>query len=138
TLHVDRPRVQELMDEGVLEVGDGYRAKNSELSDSGLPFARAANINDGFRFADADKFPEDDLHKVGSKKSKPGDVVFTSKGTVGRFAFVTDETEPFVYSPQLCYWRSLSPGALSPAYLYYWMASKEFLEQVDAVKGQTD
>ena len=35
-------------------------------------------------------------------------MVFTSKGTVGRFAFVKDDTPRFVYSPQLCYWRSLN------------------------------
>ena len=70
-----------------LVIGDGYRAKNSELSEAGLPFARAGNISNGFQFSDADCFPEDQLHKVGEKNSRPGDTVFTSKGTVGRFAF---------------------------------------------------
>ena len=104
-----RRHVRDLIREGVLVVGDGYRAKNSELSSSGVPFARARNIADGFRFSAADRFPEDRLHRVGDKTSRPGDVVFTSKGTVGRFAYVRRDTEPFVYSPQLCFWRSLGP-----------------------------
>jgi type I restriction enzyme, S subunit len=88
---------------GVLSIGDGYRAKNSELSLKGLPFARAGNINNGFDFSEADHFPVSEKGKVGEKISKPGDVVFTSKGTVGRFAFVRETTPTFVYSPQLCY-----------------------------------
>ena len=130
--------IQELMDKGFLFVGDGYRAKNSELSKAGLPFARAGNINSGFHFDGAECIPEDKLAKVGNKVSKPGDVVFTSKGTVGRFAFVDTDTQPFVYSPQLCFWRSLNPNVIRPRYLYYWMSSREFFLQFNSVKGQTD
>jgi type I restriction enzyme S subunit len=133
-----RHRVDELINTGALAVGDGYRAKNNELSDSGVPFARAANINNGFRFTNTDRFPVEALPKVGEKLSQPGDVVFTSKGTVGRFAFVTDEVEPFVFSPQLCYWRSLDPDRINSRYLYYWLSGPEFAAQYTSVKGQTD
>ena len=128
----------DLIAKGKLSIGDGYRAKNSELGISGLPFARAANINGGFRFADTDRFPEKDLGKVGEKMSKPGDVVFTSKGTVGRFAFVRETTPRFVYAPQLCYWRTLDFDFLDGRWLYYWMCGKEFGQQAAGVKGQTD
>lgn len=130
--------VEDLIKSGYLEIGDGYRAKNSELSESGIPFARAGNINDGFKFEDADYFPESELPRVGSKISRPGDVVFTSKGTVGRFALVNEHSPRFVYSPQLCYWRSLDTEVIYPEYLYYWMNSKEFLQQIGYLKGQTD
>jgi type I restriction enzyme S subunit len=130
--------IKELINKKLLYIGDGYRAKNSELSCVGIPFARAGNINSGFNFENADLFPTNQLHKVGDKVSKAFDVVFTSKGTVGRFAFVKSYTPPFVYSPQLCFWRSLKYSFLDPRFLYYWMHSKEFLEQVYAVKGQTD
>jgi type I restriction enzyme S subunit len=43
-------RVENLIAAGALVVNDGYRAKNSELSDGGLPFARAGNVNNGFDF----------------------------------------------------------------------------------------
>lgn len=130
--------IKELINKKLLYIGDGYRAKNSELSCVGIPFARAGNINSGFNFENADLFPTNQLHKVGDKVSKAFDVVFTSKGTVGRFAFVKSYTPSFVYSPQLCFWRSLKYSFLDPRFLYYWMHSKEFLEQVYAVKGQTD
>ena len=131
-------RVQDLIDDGVLVVGDGYRAKRVELADEGLPFARAANIDGGFHFDGAELLGHEGIERAGHKLSVPGDVVFTSKGTVGRFALVRDETPPFAYSPQLCFWRSTDPDTLDPGYLFYWMQSDAFLHQVHAVKGQTD
>lgn len=128
----------DLISESKLAIGDGYRAKNSELSTSGLPFARAGNIDGGFHFEDADRFPEEDLAKVGDKVSKPGDVVFTSKGTVGRLAFVLPATPRFVYAPQLCYWRILDHNLIDNRWLYYWMCGGEFKQQISGVKGQTD
>jgi type I restriction enzyme S subunit len=122
----------------VLAIGDGYRAKNDELGPVGLPFARAGNIDGGFQFEGADRFPMENLSRVGEKVSRPGDVVFTSKGTVGRFAFVRETTPSFVYSPQLCYWRSLSPDVLDPRFLYYWMCGPDFWTQAAGVKSQTD
>ena len=79
-----RQRISDLIGGGALVVNDGYRAKNAELSTTGIPFARAGNINNGFHFEGADCFPVADIEKVGEKISQPGDVVFTSKGTVGR------------------------------------------------------
>jgi type I restriction enzyme S subunit len=78
------------------------------------------------------------LKRVGEKISKVGDVVFTSKGTVGRFAYVNEKSSRFVYSPQLCFWRSLNHSLIFPRFLFYWMQGREFFEQADAVKGQTD
>lgn len=150
--HIDRVGVEfysrwkeyntsELLDANILSIGDGYRAKNIELSatlSTGIPFARAGNIKGIFDFSNTDYFPLDDLKKVGEKISKVGDTVFTSKGTVGRFAYVNEETPRFIYSPQLCFWRSLDPNTLSSRFLYYWMQGAEFTEQSNAVKGQTD
>jgi hypothetical protein len=131
-------RVQDLIAQGRLAIGDGYRAKNNELARAGLPFARVGNVNDGFHFDDCDCFPEADLSRVGDKISQPGDVVFTSKGTVGRFAFVRPDTPRFVYSPQLCYWRALDAELIDPLYLFYWMCGPDFLGQYKGVAGQTD
>ena len=130
--------VSDLIDSGSLLIGDGYRAKNEELAASGLPFARAGNINNGFRFEGADRFPEGSLPRVGNKISQPGDVVFTSKGTVGRFAFVRPDTPRFVYSPQLCFWRAIDKSLIDPRFLYFWMYDREFFVQFKGVAGQTD
>lgn len=130
--------VAKLIEDNLLTIGDGYRAKNVELASTGIPFARVGNIDGGFNFAEADLFPLDGLNKVGDKVSRPGDVVLTSKGTVGRFAFVREGTPQFVYSPQLSYWRSLDFNTIDPRFLFYWIQGEEFSEQADGVKSQTD
>ncbi len=135
---VTRAQVADLIAEGKLVINDGYRAKNYELSSEGLPFARAQNINNGFRFDAVDRFSEEQLDRVGAKISREGDVVFTSKGTVGRFAFVRSDTPRFVYSPQLCFWRSVDRDHIDSEWLFYWMQSREFLIQYSGVAGQTD
>lgn len=130
--------IEELIRDGALLINDGYRAKNTELASQGIPFARAGNIDGGFHFEDADRVPPETLRRVGIKRSKPGDVVFTSKGTVGRFAFVRSNTPEFVYSPQLCFWRSGDETRIHPRWLYYWMNGREFYLQFKGVAGQTD
>ena len=133
-----RYEVADLLSDGALFIGDGYRAKNREFGPTGLPFARVSNINWGFNFRDVNLFPKKDLGKVGEKISQPGDVVFTSKGSVGRFAFVRETTPKFVYSPQLSFWRVLDRKLIEPRFLFYWMQGEEFRAQVYGLKGQTD
>jgi type I restriction enzyme S subunit len=133
-----RAKVSELGKEGILEIGDGYRAKNSELAAEGLPFVRAGNLNGGFDLDGAELLCPQSVAKVGNKISRAGDVAFTSKGTVGRLARVPRGLPSFVYSPQICFWRSLAPDRLHPAILYCWMASQDFQDQVSAVSHQTD
>ena len=133
-----RANVADLIREGVLEIGDGYRAKNSELGDTGLPFIRAGNLNNGFDTTGAELLREESVARAGIKVCRVGDVAFTSKGTIGRFARVAEHNGKFVYSPQVCYWRSLDPVRLHPVMLYCWMKSDDLGAQIAAVAGQTD
>lgn len=132
-------QVEALIGCGVLAVNDGYRAKNSELASAGLPFIRAKNLTpNGLELADADRLPVDTAAHVGIKRTKPWDTAFTSKGTVGRITLVSPDTQEAVYSPQVCFWRSLDFARLSPFVLHAWMMSPRFKAQIDSVKGQTD
>lgn len=130
--------VAQLLSEGVLVIGDGYRAKNSELASEGLPFARAANVRGAINVNGAELLSFETVQRAGDKISKPGDAVFTSKGTVGRFAFVGAADPTVVYSPQVCYWRSLDHKVVDPRFLFYWLHGAECRLQFDALKGQTD
>lgn len=136
--HPARTKAGDFIREGMLEIGDGYRAKNVELGSEGLPFIRAGNLNNGFDTSGADRLSHVSVARASGKISRVGDVAFTSKGTIGRFARVGETTERFVYSPQICYWRSLDHRRLHPAILYCWMQSGDFMDQVLAVSGQTD
>ena len=75
---------------------------------------------------------------MGSKISQPGDVVLTTKGTVGRVAIMPVGGPRFVYSPQVCYFRSEGRSPLIIHYLYYWFRSGAFWSQARSLKSQTD
>jgi type I restriction enzyme S subunit len=130
--------VGDLIRDGVLRVSDGYRAKNSELGAFGVPFARAANVRNGVHLDDAELLVPESVAKAGDKLALPHDVVFTSKGTVGRFALVGADDQQFVYSPQLCFWRVLDRETIDPRFLFFWMHGEECKSQFHALKGQTD
>lgn len=125
----------------ILEIGDGYRAKNSEMTGSrgGLPFVRVANVREGYLAIEgADALPVDYVERLGPKVSRTGDVVVSMKGTVGRQALVEDWHPRMAYSPQVSFWRTLDPKVVSPTYLYQWIRSEDFARQCSAVKGATD
>jgi type I restriction enzyme S subunit len=131
---------QQLLAEGLLEIGDGYRAQNNELGGTGPIFLRAGHVTDShIDFAGVEHFQEHLADKVRSKMSKVGDTIITTKGnSTGRTSFVTDRLPPFVYSPHLSYWRSRDPEKLCGGFLRYWSQGVEFIEQLSGMKASTD
>lgn len=132
--------IQALAKASLLEFSDGYRTRTDELGDIGFRILRVGEVQDGFIVepADPEYVREEFRATIRSKLSRPGDIVVTTKGTVGRRAWVTTEFAGCVYSPQVCYFRVLSPDEIDPFYLYFWLGSREFLTQLDAFKAQTD
>jgi type I restriction enzyme S subunit len=130
----------DLMERGVLEIGDGYRAKLEELGGDGPFFLRAGLlVGQGFDWASAERFRADVFPKVRSKIGQPGDTMVTTKGnSVGRTAYVPPGAPEFVYSPHLSYWRSADSSRLSSGFLRYWSRSREFLAQLEAMAHGTD
>lgn len=124
----------------LLEIGDGYRAKNEELGGDGPIFLRAGHVRDThIDFEDAERFHREREAAVMTKMCAPGDTIVTTKGnSTGRTSYADGDMPRFVYSPQLCFWRSLRNEQLNPFVLNQWMNGEEFRDQVDAVKGQTD
>lgn len=131
---------QELIDGGLLEIGDGYRAQNSELGGTGPAFLRAGHVTDSYiDFTGVEYFHEHLTDKVRSKMSQLGDTIITTKGnSTGRTSFVSDRHPPFVYSPHLSYWRSRDPEKLCNGFLRYWSRSVEFIDQLSGMKASTD
>ncbi|HOX69821.1 MAG TPA: restriction endonuclease subunit S [Burkholderiaceae bacterium] len=131
-----RPIAADLINGRKLLIGDGYRAKNNELGLPGVSFVRAGDLDAGQITPTKDFLAKPALNAAAGKMAKAGDTAFTSKGTIGRFAFVDEGSGDAVYSPQVCFWRSLDRDIIEPAYLHYWMKSAAFMEQVKAVCGQ--
>lgn len=128
----------ELVSRSHIEVGAG-RPRSVQDQYPSIPILRVADVLDGRIEPPLQDFVSDVYRKVaGSKISKPGDVVLTAKGTVGRVALMPTDGPDFAYSPQLCYFRPAASGPLRSRYLYYWFKSTQFWNQADALKGQTD
>ncbi|QNH04127.1 restriction endonuclease subunit S [Pseudomonas sp. B11D7D] len=130
----------ELIEQGVLEIGDGYRAKNDELGGHGLIFLRAGHVRDThIDFDGVDKFKTIDSSKLRGKLSVLGDVVVTTKGnSTGRVAFVIQGMPEFVYSPHLSFWRSKDESVLCQGFLRAWSRGGEFDSQLQAMCRSTD
>ncbi|MEZ5387559.1 MAG: restriction endonuclease subunit S [Prosthecobacter sp.] len=120
---------------GLLELNDGYRVRNVELGPVGIPFVRGGDIADGgINTAVEDHIRPEFADRVTSKLTRPFDVAFITKGTVGRVGMVRPGQPPSVFAPQVCYWRSLDPDQLEPRFLFYLLTSAEFQANLDAVK----
>jgi type I restriction enzyme, S subunit len=127
-----------LVSENLIEVGAG-RPRTVHDQYPGIPILRVADVLDGrVETSTSDSILGNYPKVIGSKISKPGDVVLTVKGTVGRVALMPADGPDFAYSPQLCYFRPAVDGPLRPRYLYFWFKSAQFWDQADALKGQTD
>ena len=89
--HFERTTFARLISEGALEIGDGYRAKNEELTGDGLIFLRAGHVTDThIDFNGVERFRAELEPRVRSKLAKPGDAVVTTKGnSTGRTTFVS-------------------------------------------------
>ena len=130
----------ELIDDGVLLLSDGYRAKLDELGGDGPMFLRAGHVSDShIDFTDVERFHAELERRVRGKMSQPGDVVITTKGnSTGRVTYVSESLPQFVYSPHLSFWRSLQPEKLVPGFMRYWSRGEEFQQQLRALACATD
>lgn len=128
-----------LADAGSLLVGDGYRTKRSEHGQPGYRILRVADVLDGRVDLSGEDFVHTDHSRaIGAKLSEPGDVLLTTKGTVGRVAHYPFGVERVVYSPQLCYFRVRDPDVLHARFLGYWFKSPAFATQAAHRANNTD
>lgn len=131
--------IRELADSGALTFGDGYRTKRGEHGTPGFRILRVADVADGRVHLDSPDFVSEEYARaIGSKLSQTGDVLLTTKGTVGRVAIYPTNAERSVYSPQLCYFRVLQPSVIDPRYLSYWFKSEAFVRQAAHRANNTD
>jgi type I restriction enzyme S subunit len=127
-------RVADLVSQGALAVNDGYRVRNVELGSTGIPFVRGGDIGDGSVSTSVSDHILPEFHdRVANKLAQPGDVVFISKGTVGRVGYLRPGQPQVVFAPQVCYWRALDRGVLNPRFVFNLLRSHEFQSNLQAV-----
>ena len=136
---MSKESIGDLARRGVLVFSDGYRTTRSELGVPGFRIIRVADIRDSSVRSDGPDFVRREFRgKIGSKLGRDGDVLLTTKGTVGRVAVLRSSAEDVVYSPQLCFFRVVEPEVLSSKYLALWFRSTEFTAQSNINSNNTD
>ncbi|MCW3844933.1 restriction endonuclease subunit S, partial [Micromonospora yasonensis] len=134
-----RVALGELADCRAIEFGDGYRTKRSEHGATGARILRAGDVRGGRIFPDGPDFVADEYRaRIGAKTSASGDIVLTTKGSVGRVAIVPAYMEEVVYSPQICYFRLLDESGLDSGYLAAWFNSRDLADQLAVVMHKSD
>ncbi|MCB9379719.1 MAG: restriction endonuclease subunit S [Acidimicrobiaceae bacterium] len=138
-----RYSVGDLEAAGVLLVQDGNhgndRPRPDEFVSEGVAFVRAADIRHGrVDFVAASKINEVARQRIRKGVGRPGDVLLSHKGTVGRVAMVPMDAPPFVCSPQTTFWRALDESRLDRGFLKCFLESPDFVAQLDSRKGETD
>jgi type I restriction enzyme S subunit len=89
-------------------------------------------------FERAQRINEQARQRVRKGIGAGGDVLLSHKGTVGKVAYVPMDAPPFVCSPQTTFWRVKDLEQLDRRYIYYYLLSQAFREQLDSRKGETD
>lgn len=136
-------KVIELQESGLLLVEDGnhgeYRPRRKEFTEKGVRFIRAADMEAGrVLFDSAQSINEVAVERIRKGVGQPNDTILSHKGTVGKVAYVPSGAPPFVCSPQTTFWRSLDHAAIDPRYLYYFLCSRFFHDQLNSRKNETD
>lgn len=109
--------------------------RNEELGPDGIPFVRGGDIGNGpINHRTTDCIRSEFRSRVMSKLTRPWDVAFITKGTVGRVGILRPEQPPVVFAPQVAYWRTLDERHISPRFLYYLLSGADFQASLDADK----
>jgi type I restriction enzyme S subunit len=138
-----RLSVQDLQDSGAILVEDGnhgeYRPRPNEFTTSGFAFVRAADMDAGrVKFDSISKINDIALGRIRKGIGHPNDVLLSHKGTVGKVAWVESSAPAFVCSPQTTFYRSLDTERLDAKYLFFFLQSPEFQNQLKSRQGETD
>lgn len=139
----DWQTVEQLQANGIILVEDGNHGENrprrDEFGTQGTAFVRAADMNGGtIDFKKCEHINEIAIARIRKGIGRPGDILLSHKGTVGKLAEVPAEAPRFVCSPQTTFWRVLNEDVLQRAYLFAYMRTQAFSSQLMSVQGETD
>ena len=132
----------ELQERGaILDIQDGNHGsdypRKSEFGDSGVPFVTAKQFsNSSVDITNAPRLPKARAARLRIGFAKPKDVLLTHNASVGDVALAPPDSEDFLLGTSATYWRC-NPEALEPRYLFYFMTSEYFQDQLRFVMKQS-
>jgi type I restriction enzyme S subunit len=128
--------VSELSEREVIFVEDGNHGENrprqDEFAATGIAFLRPPDLKDGrVDFQSCSRINDAGFNRVRKGIGRRGDIILTHRATVGRIAITDDDApEVFVTNPGTTIWRSTDPNVLDQRFLYCFMRSAAFMDQL--------
>jgi type I restriction enzyme S subunit len=128
--------VSELSEREVIFVEDGNHGENrprqDEFAATGIAFLRPPDLKDGrVDFQSCSRINDAGFKRVRKGIGRRGDIILTHRATVGRIAITDDDApEVFVTNPGTTIWRSTDPNVLDQRFLYCFMRSAAFMDQL--------
>lgn len=140
---ITKKTVAQWQREGALLVEDGNHGENrprkEEFSVQGMAFIRAADMADGMvLFEQAEKIDAVAQRRVRKGIGRPGDLIISHKGTIGRVARVPMDAPQFVCSPQTTFWRVIDEEKIDRDFLFALLRSPTFQGLFATRAGETD
>jgi type I restriction enzyme S subunit len=133
--------VDELIDRGSIEkIMDGNHGERHPTSDdfvsAGIPFVTSNVVEKSqVRWEDCKRLEQHTVDNLRKGFAKPGDVLLTHKGHVGRVGKVPESIDLAVLSPQVTYYRCRE--GINPDFLMYYFLSSHVQKQLQAHSTQT-
>jgi len=111
---------------------EGPGLRKWQYRPSGVPFLNIRCIKDGKIVTEALQFVDETeaMSKYRHFLLQAGDFVVSSSGTLGRVATVTEADIPLMLNTSIIRMRSKEPTRCSMQYLWHYLRSKHFLDQV--------
>lgn len=133
--------VSEWVAEGVLaKPQDGNHGEihptKADYVEVGVPFVMAADLTDGAVDTVGCRFiTEIQATALRIGFAKPGDVLLSHKGTIGRVAILETGDDFVVLTPQVTYYRPLKLDRICKEFLYFCLMSPGFQSQMSEIAG---
>lgn len=116
----------------------GSNLVSKDYAPEGIPVIRGINLSDG-RWVNGDFVfvsPEKASQLI-ANTARPGDVVFTQRGTLGQVAIVPEQCYDRYIVSQSQMKLTVDPTKADRFYVYYYFRSEEYLEYLDQHTIQT-
>jgi type I restriction enzyme S subunit len=125
----------------IFDIQDGNHGsdypRQAEFGDEGVPFVTAKQLENGaVHIADAPRLPKERASRLRTGFAKADDVLLTHNASVGEVAVAPADAGDFLLGTSVTYWRC-NPEALAPRYLFYFMRSRHFQDQLRFIMKQT-
>jgi type I restriction enzyme S subunit len=125
----------------ILDIQDGNHGneypRKAEFVSEGIPFVTAKQIfPEGVDISGAPRLSHEKASRLRIGFAKGGDVLLTHNASVGDVALAPDDAGDFIVGTSVTYWR-LNPVGLNPRYVYYFLKSVHFQDQLAFIMKQT-